>query len=268
MTLEEKARLVREAIRRRDFDAALAMYAPDAVWDVSPLGLEGAFEGREAIRGLMEDMMAPYDDLEVVPAEFSNLGGGVTLSVAVGHGRPRGSSGLVERRVAVVNTWANGLIARTTWYSDIDEARAAAERLAEERRAMPAETLVRRTFDALLRGEYEEAARAFQADAIWHNTAEFPGPLRCDGLDAIIDFWTNHTELFDNRRDGKQEIEQVSGRQNVVAVALHAIARWPESGIPVDVHWAAAVQLRGEKISRVDVHGDFSKALDALGLEE
>jgi hypothetical protein len=38
----------------------------------------------------------------------------------------------VERRVAAVAVWADGLIERLTTYTDIDEARAAAERLAEE----------------------------------------------------------------------------------------------------------------------------------------
>jgi ketosteroid isomerase-like protein len=127
--------------------------------------------------------------------------------------------------------------------------------------------LVRHAFDALLHGAYQEAARAFHADAVWHNTAEFPGPVRCDGLRAIIDFWTSYGELFDNRRTGTQDVERVIGGQNTVVIAMHAVGRWPRSGVPVDVKWAAAVQLRGHKISRVDVHGDFSKALKAMGLE-
>jgi ketosteroid isomerase-like protein len=58
--LEETARRSREALNRGNLDAAVAMYAPDAVWDVSLLGLEGVFEGREAIRGALEDLRAPY----------------------------------------------------------------------------------------------------------------------------------------------------------------------------------------------------------------
>ena len=48
-------------------------------------------------------------------------------------GRPVGSTGRVENRVVIVAVWEEGLIVRVTTYSDIDEARAAAERLAEER---------------------------------------------------------------------------------------------------------------------------------------
>ena len=48
-------------------------------------------------------------------------------------GRPAGSSGFVEFRYASVSTWTDGIIERVTTYTDIDEARAAAKRLAEER---------------------------------------------------------------------------------------------------------------------------------------
>jgi hypothetical protein len=63
---------------------------------------------------------------------FGYLGGGATFSVVVQRGRPRNSTVFVERRVAAVAVWADGLIERLTTYTDIDEARAAAKRLAEE----------------------------------------------------------------------------------------------------------------------------------------
>jgi hypothetical protein len=66
-----------DAVNARDIDAAMGFYAPDAVYDTSPMGL-GRFEGR-------------------------------------------------------VFLWVDGLIERVTAYLDIEEARAAAERLAEER---------------------------------------------------------------------------------------------------------------------------------------
>jgi ketosteroid isomerase-like protein len=131
--LEEATRRVREALRRGDLDAAAAMYAPDAVWDLSLLGLEGVFEGREEIRGAWEDLRASYEDFELVAEEFRDLGSGVTLNVYLARGRLRDSTGFVESRRASVATWANGLIERITTYPDIDQARAAAERLARER---------------------------------------------------------------------------------------------------------------------------------------
>jgi hypothetical protein len=54
-------------------------------------------------------------------------------TVSIQTGRPVSSSGDVQIRFAAVHTWAEGLIVRITTYGDVDEARAAAERLAESR---------------------------------------------------------------------------------------------------------------------------------------
>jgi hypothetical protein len=53
--------------------------------------------------------------------------------VALQKCRPVGSIGYVQLRYATVVVWAKGLIERVTLYNDPDEARAAAERLAQER---------------------------------------------------------------------------------------------------------------------------------------
>jgi ketosteroid isomerase-like protein len=129
---EEAFGRLREAVNHRDFDAAVAMFAPDAVWATS--GFEGAFEGREAIRGLLESWIAPYDDYEMVLEEFDDLGNGVMLADVLWRGRPTGSSAFVESRQAFVSIWRDGVVERGASNTDIDEARAAAERLAEERR--------------------------------------------------------------------------------------------------------------------------------------
>jgi len=123
--------------------------------------------------------------------------------------------------------------------------------------------LVRRAFTDMYGGEYQEAARAFHDDAVWHNTAEFPGPHCCQGPQAIIDFWTTMMEDF----EGTQEVERLAQGGNAVVIGVHSVGR-TTSGIPVDFRWAALVQLRKGKISRVDIHGDWSKALKAVGLEE
>ena len=63
-----------------------------------------------------------------------DLGNGVVFLVAVEKGRLVGSTGVVQQRQGWVVTVVDGLIVRITSYTDIDEARAAAERLAQERR--------------------------------------------------------------------------------------------------------------------------------------
>ena len=122
-----------EAANRGDFDAMMSFSAPDVVWDLNPLGGLGTFEGHPAIRGFLEDWHANYEELEIAPEEILDLGNGVIFSVIAQKGRPVGSSGDVQQRQAIVFVWVEGLFVRITHYGDIDEARAAAERLAEER---------------------------------------------------------------------------------------------------------------------------------------
>jgi ketosteroid isomerase-like protein len=135
--LEESVRRTIEALNRRAFDAALSLYAPDVVLELSPLGfgvLEGGpLIGHEAMRKVWEDVTESWQDFEYESEDFHDLGSGVTLGVLVQRGRPHGSDGVVEWRLGVVATWRDGRIARARNYQDVDEARAAAERLAQER---------------------------------------------------------------------------------------------------------------------------------------
>jgi ketosteroid isomerase-like protein len=121
-----------EAFDRRDIDGVVAMYRPDAVFDMSPVGM-GVFEGHEAIRGFYEDWRGSYEDFEQVIEEARDLGKGVSFAVIAGHGRLQGSASRLDLAYAAVGIWAYGLVEGHTNYTDIDEARAAAERLAEER---------------------------------------------------------------------------------------------------------------------------------------
>ncbi len=92
----------------------------------------GTFEGQAAARGFLEDWFVSYD-YELEAEEILDLGNGVGLRILVQKGRPVGSSGEVQLRYAPVGVWEDGKIVRTMNYNDIDEAHAAAERLAEER---------------------------------------------------------------------------------------------------------------------------------------
>jgi ketosteroid isomerase-like protein len=85
--LEEANRRFIAALGRRDFDAAVAVFAPNAVWETS--GFEGAFEGRQAIRGLLEDFIAPYEDYGDVSEQPHDLGNDVILNVPLVRGRPK-----------------------------------------------------------------------------------------------------------------------------------------------------------------------------------
>jgi ketosteroid isomerase-like protein len=127
--LVELVRSQVEAADSGDTDAMTSFFAPEAVWDSSPMGLE-VYEGRAAIRRFFEDWWGVYDVSGAEAEEILDLGNGVTFAVVILKGGPIGSGGEVRLRYAAVNVLVEGVVVRVTNYSDIDEGRAAAERLA------------------------------------------------------------------------------------------------------------------------------------------
>jgi ketosteroid isomerase-like protein len=122
-------RLAFEAIGDGDLDAAMSFYAPQAVGEA----VVGRFEGLAAIRGFLGEWLASYEEFESEAEEVVALSSRVTFGVFQQRGRLVGSSGHVQLRFAVAAEWADGAIVRIIVTPDIDEARAAAERLVEER---------------------------------------------------------------------------------------------------------------------------------------
>jgi len=120
-----------EAGKRGDLDAIMSSYARDATWVV--VGLGARLEGAAAIRVFLEEWLGAYEEWEIVPEELVDLGNGVVFGVLVQQGRLLGSTAQVRYRFAQVSAWDDGVIVRVTGYTDIDEARAAAKRLAQER---------------------------------------------------------------------------------------------------------------------------------------
>jgi SnoaL-like domain len=110
-----------------------AFFAPDVVWE--SVGLGTTFSGLQASREFLGDWMARFGDYEIDIEEILDLGGGVVF-VKSGHaGRPIGSPAHVRlpREVLVnVFAWEARLIAHVVSSGDTPEARAAAERLAQE----------------------------------------------------------------------------------------------------------------------------------------
>ena len=133
--LVELTRLAFEAANRRDLDAVISFYASDAVFE-GRMRAGDTFEGRVAIRSFLEDWFGAYEELEFKLEDVRDLGSGVVFAVVLQEGVPAGSAGhgRVWQREGWHFVWERGLIAlHATLYTDIDEARAAAEALAESR---------------------------------------------------------------------------------------------------------------------------------------
>ena len=129
--LVERVRAIFEVLNQLDWDAAPPSLRPGCL-----LGRDGdpghhlRWPPRDArpLAGLAD----LHEDLAFELQELVDVGNGVVLTVIVAHGHPVGSSGYVESHEAWVFEGADGMIVRVQTYRDIDEACAAAERLAEE----------------------------------------------------------------------------------------------------------------------------------------
>jgi ketosteroid isomerase-like protein len=130
--LVELAHAALEAVNRRDFDALMSYAAQGIVYDTSPSGF-GVYVGEAAIRDFITGYWDAFEELRFELEEFLDLGNGVTLTVNRQHARPVGSTAHTQALEAHVTEWAEGMVVRVTVYGDIDEARAAAEHLAESR---------------------------------------------------------------------------------------------------------------------------------------
>jgi ketosteroid isomerase-like protein len=128
--LVERTRKAFDAASRGELDVAMSLFAPGAVYVTERFG---RFVGRAAIRGYFEDWFGSFDNLTVELKEVLDLGNGVIFAPQVVTGRPAGSSVEVQLRNAAVYKFVDGLIVEATTHVEVDEARAAAERLAEER---------------------------------------------------------------------------------------------------------------------------------------
>lgn len=115
-----------------DWDGVLSFYRPDTDWDMSPAGLR-KYEGPEALRQFFVEWTGSYKEWDIELEEVHDLGGAIVLAIALTRGRSGRRAPWVELRFAMIMRWTGGRVARITSYTDIDEARAAAARIVEER---------------------------------------------------------------------------------------------------------------------------------------
>jgi ketosteroid isomerase-like protein len=131
--LVELTRDLLESVDRDwDLDALADFFEPEAVMDMSRLAL-GNREGWAAIGEFLESWWASWEEHYHEVQEILDLGHGVVFVALWEGGRPTASKASVREPPWHVYEWLQDKITRTTLYTDPDEARAAAERPAEER---------------------------------------------------------------------------------------------------------------------------------------
>ena len=120
------------AWNRHDLDAYMRFMSPDVVLDACSVGV-GVHEGAGAFRRFCEDWLGPDDEWTVEVEEIADLGGGAVFALLLQRARLTGSNGKTQLRYAQLSEWVGDVSVRSTFWTDIDEGRAAAERLAHER---------------------------------------------------------------------------------------------------------------------------------------
>ncbi len=120
------------AWNRHDLDAYMRFMSPDVVLDASSIGV-GVHKGAGAFRRFCEDWLDPYDEWTVESEEIADLGGGAVFALLLQRARLTGSNAKTQFRYAQLSEWVGDVSVRSTFWTNIDEARAAAERLAHER---------------------------------------------------------------------------------------------------------------------------------------
>ena len=127
----ELTRQVYTALNRRDLDAIIGFLGSGCVLDASQWGL-GTHTGPKAIRELLDDWYGRLAVYGVRVVDIQDFGHGVVFVVHKGY-RGATDQSYFELEAAPVYQWIERTLARVTVYTDNDEARAAAERLAAER---------------------------------------------------------------------------------------------------------------------------------------
>ncbi len=258
--LVELTRL-RYEIMDRDlsFDAIAAFYLPDAVMDLSHSG-GGRHEGVDAIGAALIDYWRTWEEHHHYVEEILDLGHGVVFSSLREDGRVRGSDSFVEGRSAWVTEWVDGKVARTTGYAgDTYKARAAAERLAEERAEAATPDLVdvfRRLDEAMSRGDVDAVMAFYAPDAVWDLSEGGLGTT--EGVAAIRSFFGEWASNYEEIAFDTGEIRDLGNGVSLSVVDQRARPRG--SAGQVAFRYAAVTVWADGLIARVKNYTDRAEA--------
>ena len=163
----------------------------------------------------------------------------------------------------------NGLIERGIGYSDIDEARAAAERLAESRGEAMSQAnveIVKRGLALANAGDWDAAFALYHPDAAYQDLQHGPdmagSASRAFGLRRVVAMSTDVYDEF-----GAEVYEYIDADPWVVC-DTRWYGRSKDSSVPVDVRVADTYEMRDGKIARAVMGYPVPTALKAVGFDE
>jgi ketosteroid isomerase-like protein len=125
--------------------------------------------------------------------------------------------------------------------------------------------VVRRSFEAFARGDFEAAFAAHDPSTEWCTAADEPDQQTYRGITGLRTFVGSLTDTWEGRFEQVMEFEAFIDCGDWVVVPWSAQLRGKGSGISVQVKETYAVRVQGGKIVRVEEYRSSDEALEAIG---
>jgi ketosteroid isomerase-like protein len=124
--------------------------------------------------------------------------------------------------------------------------------------------VVRRSLEALSRGDFEAAFAAHDPETEWRTAADEPDSQVYRGVAGLRRLVATIAEPWENRFSGSVELEDFIAYGPWVIVPWRARLQGRGSGVEVDVSETYAVRVDGGRIVRVDEYRTAEEALEAV----
>jgi ketosteroid isomerase-like protein len=124
--------------------------------------------------------------------------------------------------------------------------------------------IVRRSVEALARGDLDAFLEAHHPEVEWRTAADEPNPQTYRGCDDLRSFAADISEAWADRFDDVMVFEGFIDLGDWVVVPWTARLRGRSSGIPVDVSETYAVRVEDGRIVRVDEYRTKEEAIEAV----
>jgi ketosteroid isomerase-like protein len=123
--------------------------------------------------------------------------------------------------------------------------------------------LVRRSFEALARGDLETFFAAHAPEIVWTTGADEPDPQTYRGAEGMRRFTADSAEAWANRFDDAVNFGEPIDLGDWVVVPWTAMLEGRASGVAVEVHETYAVRVADGRIVRVEEYRTTEEALEA-----
>jgi ketosteroid isomerase-like protein len=125
--------------------------------------------------------------------------------------------------------------------------------------------VVRSSFEALARGDFDQAFTVYAPEAEWHTADDEPDCETYVGIPALRALMDQLAEPWTNRFDDRVAFERFVDCGDWVVVPWRARLHGKGSGIDIELYETYAVLVTDGRIRRVEEYRTVEQALEAAG---